>query len=103
MLTTAELIQLLVHALREPSRRVEHVKRFQELVWDTKRIGTDPEIERMLRDLAYDLTFYEPDERARVEDSSLYGDTRLVREIQHALQRFGPGAIKGFTPKGGDP
>jgi len=99
MATTQELIALLVQALREPSRRLEHVKRFQELVWDTKRIGSDPEIQRMLRDVAYDLDFYEPDERARAEDPSLYGDTCLVREIEQALQRLGPGALRGIRER----
>jgi len=97
MVTTSELVQLLVQALRDTSRRVEHVKRFQELVWATEKIGTDAEVERMLRDLAYDLDHFEPDERLRAGNPSLYGDTRLQREIQLALQRLGPGALKGIS------
>jgi hypothetical protein len=37
------------------------VKRFQELVWVNEKLGVDPRAEEVLRVLAYDLDFFEPE------------------------------------------
>lgn len=96
MTTVKELSRLLVRVLRDPARRIEHVKRFQQIVWGTNDLQADPEIARVLRDLAYDLDLFEPDERERAEDPALYGDARLEQEIRAALTRVAPGAVESI-------
>lgn len=96
MATVQELTDLLVKALRDRPRRVEYVKRFQEIVWASEDLRATPELTRVLRDLAYDLDLFEPDEQVRAEDPSLYGDARLEEEIRSALQRLAPEALEGL-------
>ena len=79
---------LLEKALSDRSRRVEHVERFQAIVWDAEKLDHRPGVEETLRELAYDLDYYQPNERARAEDSSLYGDDRLEDKIRSALSRL---------------
>ena len=68
--------------------RSVHVKNFQQLIWDSIEIDADPETSAVLRDLAYDLDFYEQDEQIRAEDPALYGDDRLVQEISSAMSKL---------------
>jgi len=47
-------------------------------------------------EIAYDLDYYEPDERLRREDLSFYGDDRLEIEIKSALEKL---RGRGVEPK----
>jgi hypothetical protein len=82
------LVDLLITALREPSRRSEIIPKFQAIVWE----GLDPAISSnvrdLFRDLAYDLDFFEPRAEIRTEDGALYGHERVEREIRDALERL---------------
>ena len=80
-----QLRLLLEKALSDQSRRAEHVKQFQMIVWDAGELDHRPEVDEKLRELAYDLDYYQPNERIRAEDPSLYGDERLEDEIRSAL------------------
>lgn len=55
-----------------------------------KRIGnnlftTTEEETKIYANLAYTMENYEPDEEVRQEDTSLYGDERLTKEIEKVL------------------
>lgn len=93
MAALQDLIELLVQVLRDRARRVDHVKRFQELVWASEILDAAPDRVQLLRDLAYDLDFFEPDEQIRADDPAFYGDARLEEEIRSALRRLGSQAL----------
>lgn len=63
------------------------IKEFQEIVWNDDSNSDNPAFD-ILCELAYDLDFYEPDEKIRKEDSSYYGDERLQQEIVFALNKL---------------
>jgi hypothetical protein len=81
------LIDLLRECLREEpgSRRVKCVKEFQRTVWAyPAQIGSH-EQDRLLRDLAYDLDFFEPNPKARGEDQAYFDDARLSKILAESL------------------
>jgi hypothetical protein len=60
-----------------PASRTACVRQFQELIsGEAEQIGSVSD-DRVLRDLAHDLDFYEPDPRVRREDISFYDDAEL--------------------------
>ncbi len=83
-----QLLELLAKALQDPFRRRETIAKFQASVWE----GLDPELPAnvgaVLRDLAYDLDFFEPRREVRSEDGALYGHERVEREIRDALEKL---------------
>jgi hypothetical protein len=60
---------------------------FQRVVWGSSewRNGLAPDAADVIRDLAYDLDFYEPDSTARLEERSLFGAERAIELIREAL------------------
>jgi hypothetical protein len=82
------IVGLLTEALREPLCRKEKISQFRAAVWS----GLDPAIpdpvREVLRDLAYDLDYFEPDPYVRAEDATLYGHRRLELEIQEGLNKL---------------
>ncbi len=80
-----DLIELLEKAASDQKRRLEHLKRFQKHIRTRKKLHHDPEIDRVLRDIARDLDFFRPDARARAQNPALYEDARLEEEIRVAL------------------
>ena len=84
----SELINLLEQILSDRAQRAEHVKQLQQIVWNTINLHPDSEVIRILRDLAYDLDFFEPDDQVRADDPALYGDARLEEEIRSTLERL---------------
>ena len=83
-----ELIVLLTSALNQPEHRMKFIKEFQEKVWDASEDMTMSPQWDTLTELAYDLDFYEPDPVLRAEDHSYYGEERLIKEIQTALEKL---------------
>lgn len=67
--------------------RKKLIQEFQESIWSGEIHKDDP-IYEILSELAYDLDFYEPNERLRLEDSSFYGDKRLSSEILAVLKKI---------------
>jgi hypothetical protein len=89
MLTIPELVQLLELAISDRGRRAEHIQVFQNHIFGHEDLGFEhPEVEEVLRELAYDLDYYVPDERSRAEDPSYYGDDRVEQEIRSALRKL---------------
>jgi hypothetical protein len=82
------LLPLLFQATREPLRRKDLVAQFQNLVWS----GLDPSlpsiIADVMRDLAYDLDYFEPNPYMRSESASFYGHARFEEEVRSALQNL---------------
>jgi hypothetical protein len=88
MAAVEELLDLLVLALRDPFRRKDSIAKFQAIVWK----GLDPalpaSVRDVLRDLAYDLDFFDPRPDFRSEDGALYGHGRTESEIRGALEKL---------------
>lgn len=75
-------MEILKQILRDKQNRKILIKKFQELVWN------DENANEILSELAYDLDFYEPNEKYRKENPSYYGDNRLEEEIKSAIQKL---------------
>jgi hypothetical protein len=71
----------------EGHRRQELIAQLQERVWDSSDRIPSPERE-ILDELAYDLSFFEPDDELRAEDAVYFGVERLHREITTAIARL---------------
>lgn len=67
--------------------RKKLIEEFQEKIWNDESNPDNPASE-ILSELAYDLDFYEPNEKLRSEDFSYYGDERLREEITSALRKL---------------
>ena len=73
---------ILEKILNDKINRKELIKEFQSQVWN------NAEALEVLKDLAYDLDFYEPNETLRMEDPSYYGDDRLEKQVLAAMQKL---------------
>jgi hypothetical protein len=83
-----QLIEILDKAQNvDGSERTNKIKEFQEIVWDDETIQ-DETLNDILSTLAYDFDYYEPDKKMRDEDSSYYGDERLLEEIKKGLEKL---------------
>lgn len=100
MSSIEQLLELLAMALQDPFRRKESVAKFQAIVWE----GLDPalpaNVRAVLRDLAYDLDFFEPEREVRSEDGTLYGHERAEREIREALEKLRAAGVNTPTISG---
>jgi len=85
-----DLYQLLQTALREPHRRWESIKRFQDAIFEGSqgRLGLSEGEWDVFTQLAQDLDYYEPDPEMRREDPTFYGDERVIEEIREALAKL---------------
>jgi hypothetical protein len=84
-----DLVPFLERALVDAGGREASIRSFQEAIWNGK-VAADPETVSMLRDLAYDLDFFETDDAMRRQDPSFYGLERFEREVRAALKRLRP-------------
>jgi hypothetical protein len=96
-----KMLELLMTASRDPLSRKDIVREFQSCFSNSQKglkdsIGDD--VYDVLADLNYDLHFFQADPSVRAGDSSLYGDTRLEKEIETALRRL---SQLGFSFPGG--
>jgi hypothetical protein len=72
---------MLLEILRDAGNRTERVASFQKEVWNLKALSEEFPQLRILRDLALDLDFYQPNPAKRREESSAYGDEQLESKI----------------------
>jgi hypothetical protein len=80
-----EQLKLLVN---RPTELPAGIPKVQQEIWDGKEgMEHDPQCE-ILCDLAYDLNYYQPNERVRSQDKSLYGEERALSEIREALAKL---------------
>lgn len=83
----SEIVKLMREIVRDRRALPEAIASLQRLVWKEPLTGSSA-AQEILRELAYDLEYYEPDPRARAEDSSFYDGARAVAEIEEALTRI---------------
>lgn len=74
--------------LTDKSGRTRWLREFEALVWNTEEDIGNAQQDEVLRDLAVDLAYYEPDPQIRKEDPSFFGDDRLEAEITSALRKL---------------
>jgi hypothetical protein len=97
-----KILGLLTKILRDPSSRKETVKEFERYytgIGIVVRPSIRCDVLDILDDLAWDLAFYVADPTMRAEDSSYYGDERLVKEVESSLRLLSQ--IGVALPQGG--
>ena len=88
MINISEPLNLHRESRAEPSMLRPNIPKFQQLIWKSQTAFSNKNVEEILRDLAYDLNYYEPDARIRNKDSSFFGDEKALEEIRLALATF---------------
>lgn len=83
------LTEILVEP--DPATRTSLVMTWSDRVLNEESIIGNERLDEVLADLAYDMSFYEPDAVLRNEDWSYFGDDELVRRIQEALSKLQSG------------
>ncbi len=85
-----QIIERLREATLESAKLSEAINAFQTMVWHSEEWKSlySNDAAEVLRDLAHDLDFYEPDAQMRGEDPSYYGTDRAIEEITTALRRI---------------
>lgn len=81
-------LDILKNILSNKKERTSLIKSFQERVWNGEEFNSDERINEILRDLALDLDYYEPDKILRSESPSYYGDKRLESEVTDVIFRI---------------
>jgi hypothetical protein len=87
------LVRILQQAILQPSKLQSLIGEFQTIVWNSPIEEEAGDEWGVFSDLAYDLDFFEPDERIRQEDPVLFGEDRAIEEIMAALRRLGQSPI----------
>lgn len=82
------LVAKLEAALRQPEHRAQLIDEFQQAIFNAPAAMPKTCEWEILGELAYDLEFYEPNPRLRVESTSYYGDERVEQEIISALEKL---------------
>jgi hypothetical protein len=85
--SVALLRSMLAQILSEdaPAGRLRQIKAFQTEVWSESDTLVSPQLDELLRDLAYDLDFYEPHAARRAEDRAFIGDDDLESLVRAGL------------------
>lgn len=80
-----EAIALLERTLNGELSLTSCVSQLHDAVLQDDSSGS---IEEVLRELAYDLEYYEPDAKRREQDPSYFGSERALREVRDAVTRL---------------
>jgi hypothetical protein len=80
-------LELIDSMLESPKELDWLIRQFQQIVWNVPHDKEDKPWE-VLRDLAYDLDFYEPDPIRRAKDYSFYDKDRALTEIKTAKDKL---------------
>ena len=83
----SEAVKLMQEIVQERRALPEAIASLQQLVWNGELTGSSA-VQEILRELAYDLEYYQPDPQVRAEDTSLYDEERAIAEIEEALARI---------------
>ncbi len=83
-----KLMEILSAASQHSEQRQQLIAEFQKAVWDAPENHSESWECQVLRDLAYDLDYYEPDASKRAEDVSYTNDEQVVAEIKSALEKL---------------
>jgi hypothetical protein len=89
-LSVATLVDLLESAVRDLARLSSAVAEFQAAVRSASDddLVMTPDQRELIRDLAYDLDYFEPDASLRAESSSYFGADGAIDEIRQALEKL---------------
>lgn len=79
---------LKIRAAKTDAEMASATSEFQRLVWDSETISGDTAAVEVVRELAYDLDYFEPDLEKRTEDDRYFGSDRLTSEVEQALQKL---------------
>ena len=82
------LIKILSATYQYPEQRQQLIAEFQKTVWDAPEDHSESWEWEILRDLAHDLDYYEPDANKRAEDLSYINDEQVLVEIKSALEKL---------------
>ncbi len=82
-----EIINMLELILVDSANRERLVRDFQKRIGNNLFTTSEAET-NIYAELAYIMENYEPDEEVRQEDSSLFGDDKLIKEIEKALTKL---------------
>ena len=82
-----EIINMLELIKVDTANRERLVRDFQKRIGNNLFTASEADT-KIFDDLAYTMENYEPDEEVREEDASLYGDDRLIKEIETALTKL---------------
>lgn len=80
-LLSKNILDFLITTINAKKLNSKLLKEFQLKVLNSERISEDSDIEVLIRDLAYDLDYYEADEKKRSEDSSFFGDDKAIELV----------------------
>ncbi len=83
--TLNDIYEKLKKIITDKESRTKEIKEFQALIWKND-LSFCNEVDECLSDLAQDLDYYEKSDETRKEDSSYYGETRLIQEIKSSLK-----------------
>lgn len=86
----AAILPLLDDIIQNPEKGLENVRKFQKRMGEIEEDPSDEDelLWEELRDLVYDLAYYEPDERVRRSDPSLYGEDRMKEKVLSVIVKI---------------
>ena len=88
MRSRIELIKLLQCILEaESPSKDELIREFQEEVWNDESVQ-DSKLNEVLSELAYDLDFYESNDRWLENNLGYYGNDKLKNIMKNAIQKL---------------
>ena len=82
-----EITNMLELILVDSANRERLVRDFQKRIGNNLFTASEAET-KIYAELAYTMENYEPEEDVRQEDQSLYGDDRLIKEIEKAILKL---------------
>jgi hypothetical protein len=103
--TLNDVLTLLREVGNATSYRRQLVFRFQQIVWHDLPTDAGEEVAEILRDLALDLAYYEPNPLFRAESPEFVDDRRAEEEIAAAiaaiesLDRHSESALQRWTAR----
>lgn len=75
----------------------ELLRCFQQFVFNAEKISENNYIEELIRNLAYDLDFYETDTQKRLEDQSFIGEEKALELVRETFERIKIIEAKGLS------
>ena len=88
VMDSRKLIELVASIAEDAPSRMSAMAEVQRLVWSGGVDQLPPNAQNILRDLAYDLDFFEPNEQVRAQSPALYGPERLEEEIRSTVRQL---------------
>lgn len=74
--------------VNQASELAAGIPKVQQEIWNaTEAMECNPQWE-IVRDLAYDIEYYQASQRVQSEDKSHYGEERALSEIRQALEKL---------------